>query len=179
MFFGTPHTGAKGAEFQAFLNNIGRIFVPGNSQILNLLNRDSDHLRFLTELYAPIARDFKTIFFYEEFKTPLFNGVSIMVRCFGCCMYYSSHSQYMQIVPKDSAVVLGVAGSDAIALHKHHIDLVKFSSKDQDFETVVNHIGIMMEGAIPKIDDNWKHEITMKSEYLLKTSWQKLYIFDI
>ena len=82
MFFGTPHAGATGAEFQAILNNIGRIFIPGNSRILQLLNRDSDHLRYLTELYSPISSDFKTVFFFEEYSTPLFKGVSVMVCAF-------------------------------------------------------------------------------------------------
>jgi hypothetical protein len=81
VFFGTPHAGANGAEFQAVLNNIARIFVPGNSKILQLLKRDSDYLRYLTELYSPISSHFKTIFFYEEFKTPLFKGASVMVKC--------------------------------------------------------------------------------------------------
>ena len=80
MFFGTPHAGANGAEFRARLNDIARILVPGNSEILQLLNRDSHHLRYLTELYSPISPDFKIIFFFEEYKTPLF-GASIMVRC--------------------------------------------------------------------------------------------------
>ena len=91
VFFGTPHAGANGAEFQAVLNNIGRIFLSGNSGILQLLRRDSDHLRYLTELYSPISSHFKTVFFYEEFNTPLFKGASIMVSaCIDlqvCCLH--------------------------------------------------------------------------------------------
>ena len=80
MFFGTPHTGANGAEFQAALTNICRIFVSGNSKLLQTLTRDSDHLRLLSELYLPISQDFKTVFFYEEYKTPLIGGMSMMVK---------------------------------------------------------------------------------------------------
>jgi len=105
VFFGTPHAGANGAEFQEVLNNIARRFVPGNSRILQLLKRDSDYLRYLTDLYSPISSHFKTVFFYEEFNTPLFGGVSTMM------------------VPRTSAVVPGATNSVAIALHKHHIDL--------------------------------------------------------
>jgi len=82
MFFGTPHAGATGAEFRAILNNIGHIFIPGNSRILWLLSRDSDHLRYLTELYSPISSHFKTVFFFEEYGTPLLKGGSVMVKCF-------------------------------------------------------------------------------------------------
>ena len=63
--------GANGAEFQAALTNICHIFVSGNSKLLQTLTRDSDHLRLLSELYLPISQDFKTVFFYEEYKTPL------------------------------------------------------------------------------------------------------------
>jgi hypothetical protein len=80
MFFGTPHTGANGAEFQAALTNICRIFVSGSSKLLQTLTRDSDHLRLLSELYLPISQDFKTVFFYEEYKTPSIGGMSMMVK---------------------------------------------------------------------------------------------------
>ena len=80
MFFGTPHMGANGAEFQAAFTNICCIFVPGNSKLLRTLTRDSDHLRLLSELYLPISQDVKTVFFYEEYKTPLIGGMSRMVK---------------------------------------------------------------------------------------------------
>jgi hypothetical protein len=72
--------GANGAEFQAALTNICSIFVSGNNKLLQTLTRDSDHLRLLSELYLPISRDFKTVFFYEEYKTPLIGGISKMVK---------------------------------------------------------------------------------------------------
>ena len=72
--------GANGAEFQAALTNICHIFVFGNSKLLRTLTRDSDHLRLISELYLPISQDFKTVFFYEEYKTPLIGGISMMVK---------------------------------------------------------------------------------------------------
>jgi hypothetical protein len=79
-FFGTPHAGASNAEFQRVINNIGRIFLSGNSTILQLLRRDSEYLRYLSELYSPISSHFNTIVFYEEFNTPLLKGASTMVK---------------------------------------------------------------------------------------------------
>jgi hypothetical protein len=79
MFFGTPHAGANGAQFQAALTNICRIFVPGNSESLRHLSPASSHLQYLSELYVPISQDFKTIFFHEAYKTPLIGGMSMMV----------------------------------------------------------------------------------------------------
>jgi len=37
-------------------------------------------MRLLSELYLPISQDFKTVFFYEEYKTPLIGGMSRMVK---------------------------------------------------------------------------------------------------
>jgi len=89
MFFGTPHIGASGAEFQAALTNICRVFVSGSSKLLRTLVQDSDHLRLLNELYLPISQDFKTVFFYEEYKTPLIGGMSKMVNFFlYCCIIF-------------------------------------------------------------------------------------------
>jgi hypothetical protein len=82
VFFGTPHACATSGEFQKILNNIGRIFISGNSTVLQLLRRDSEYLRYLTELYSPISSHFRTIVFYEEFNTPLSKGASLMVRYF-------------------------------------------------------------------------------------------------
>ena len=80
MFFGTPHMGINGVEFQAALTNICRIFVSGNSKLLRTLTRDSDQLRILSDLYTPIARDIKTVIFYEEYETPLVGKMSMMVK---------------------------------------------------------------------------------------------------
>jgi len=145
MFFGTPHIGANGVEFQAALTNICRIFVSGNSKLLGHLTRDSDHLRFLSELYLPISQDFKTIFIYEEYKTPLVGGMSIL------------------IVPAASAVVPGTIDADAIPLHKHHINMVKFSSaNDLAFQTVLSCITSMVQVAVLKVNHNWERGIEIK-----------------
>jgi hypothetical protein len=86
VFFGTPHGGANGAEFQGALMNICRIFVSSNNKLLRTVAQDSDHLRLLSELYLPITQDFKTVFFYEEYKTPLVGGISMMVMLKLCCL---------------------------------------------------------------------------------------------
>jgi hypothetical protein len=95
MFFGTPHAGATGAEFQTIMTNIGRIFVPANSGILSLLRRDSDHLRSLTGQYSPISSHFKNVFFFEEYKTPLFGGASIMVECFHFTVFLACLNKFV------------------------------------------------------------------------------------
>ena len=56
-------------------------------------------------------------------------------------------------------MVPGAARTDAIALHKDHVDLVKFSSSDDHgFQVVVHQIDVMMEDAALKIKNNWDCE---------------------
>ena len=78
-----------------------------------------------------------------------------------CCL----HKLELQIVPKMSAVVPGAVDTVAIALHKHHIDLVKYSSEqDGAFETVSDQLGVMIESAPQKVTVSWQHEMKMKSK---------------
>jgi len=145
MFFGTPHTGVNGAEFQAALTNICCIFVSGNSKLLRTLTRDSDQLRILSDLYTPIARDIKTVIFYEEYETPLIGKMSMM------------------IVPAALAVIPGAENVEALPLHKHHIDMVKYSSADDlAFQTVVTWIKSMAQVAVSKVHSSWQQEIRMR-----------------
>jgi hypothetical protein len=100
MFFGTPHMGVNGAEFQAALTNICRIFVSGNSKLLRTLTRDSDQLRVLSDLYTPIARDIKTVIFYEEYETPLIGNMSMMVKFLlhhPICLFTDTARLYLQL----------------------------------------------------------------------------------
>ena len=63
-------------------------------------------------------------------------------------------------------MVPGAASTDAIALHKDHIDLVKFaSSDDHGFQVVVHQIDVMVEGTALKVKSNWDCD-PMNSEHL-------------
>ena len=71
-------------------------------------------------------------------------------------------------------MVPGVADSITIPLHKHHLNLVKFSStRDQAFDIVADQIDIMMKFTMQKIGHNWEHEIALKSKLLSLDSGHK------
>lgn len=70
----------------------------------------------------------------------------------------------MQIVPKSSAVVPGTLDAEAIEIRKSHIAMVKFQKcSEDDFQTVVGHLGLMTEKAREKITSNWLHWDEIKS----------------
>ena len=57
-------------------------------------------------------------------------------------------------------MVPGLVNTDAIALHKHHIDLIKFTSRDDHaFQIVVDQINVMVRNATLKIKSNWDYDL--------------------
>ncbi len=62
------------------------------------------------------------------------------------------------------AVIPGAVDAGALPLHKHHIDMVKYSSVDDlAFRTVVTHIKSMAEVAVSEVHSNWQQETRMRS----------------
>ena len=61
------------------------------------------------------------------------------------------------------AVIPGAENVDALPLHKHHIDMVKYTSaEDLAFQTVVTWIKSMAQVAVSKVHSNWQQEIRMR-----------------
>ena len=62
------------------------------------------------------------------------------------------------------AVIPGAVDANALPLHKHHIDMVKYSSVDDlAFWTVITHIKSMAEVAVSEVHSNWQQEFGMRS----------------
>ena len=62
------------------------------------------------------------------------------------------------------AVIPGAVDADALPLHKHHMDMVKYSSaNDLAFQTVLSHIKCVAQVAVSEVHNNWQQEIRMRS----------------
>ena len=65
----------------------------------------------------------------------------------------------MQVVPKASAVVPGMADAEPIVIHADHINMVKFAAKEENgYRTVSGHIRIMAQSAGEVISSRWDEE---------------------
>ncbi|KAF2185388.1 hypothetical protein K469DRAFT_688164 [Zopfia rhizophila CBS 207.26] len=63
------------------------------------------------------------------------------------------------VVPRASAVVLGAADAEPIAIHANHIHMVKFGSKsDTGYKTVSSHLQLMAVNAGDVIGLRWVME---------------------
>jgi hypothetical protein len=140
MFMGTPHQGGEGVAWGKRLVGIASIFVKTNDRLLNVLERDSEALQQQLGQYTPISSDFETKFAFETKATPLALGNSILV------------------VPKASAVVPGQVDAEPIAIMDNHVNMVKFSSQNDEFKRVAGHLKLMADKAPEKVQGNWLTE---------------------
>jgi hypothetical protein len=64
------------------------------------------------------------------------------------------------VVPKASAVVPGAADAEQIMIHADHKEMVKFESKENNgYETVSDHLTIMIASAGSVISLRWEQEV--------------------
>ncbi|MCJ1346709.1 hypothetical protein MMC31_004927 [Peltigera leucophlebia] len=121
------------------------IFVTTNNGILQHLERDSEWLQQQLGQYAPISRDFVTKFAYEMLPTPIALGKKKM------------------IVPRPSAIVPGAADAESIAIPADHLNMVKFSSReDGGYEKVSEHLWLLAEKAPDAISARWAEQDKIK-----------------
>lgn len=65
----------------------------------------------------------------------------------------------VQVVPRASAVVPGMTDAEPIAIHADHINMVKFSSKeDGGYKTVIGQLRLMAQDAKDKVAARWEVE---------------------
>jgi hypothetical protein len=140
MFMGTPHQGGEDVAWGKRLVNVASIFVKTNDKLLNILDRDSEILQQQLGHYNSISGDFETKFAFETKATPLALGKAMI------------------IVPKSSAVVPGQVDAEPIAIKDHHINMVKFATRSNEFKTVAGHLKLMVEKAPTKVEKNWLTE---------------------
>lgn len=75
MFFGTPHDGSDIATLASYCRRFISAVVPSkvcdtNGQLLDALKPGSETLRNITDMFAPLVKNFR-IFFWEQGKTDL------------------------------------------------------------------------------------------------------------
>lgn len=69
----------------------------------------------------------------------------------------------MQIVPQASAIVPGAADAESVAIPADHLNMVKFTSReDGGYEKVSGHLQILAENAPDAIIARWKEQDTTR-----------------
>lgn len=61
------------------------------------------------------------------------------------------------MVPQASAIVPGAADAESVAIHANHLDMVKFTScEDEGYKKVSGHLQILAGDAPDAIGARWK-----------------------
>ncbi|KAI0424659.1 ribonuclease-like protein p/mrp subunit [Xylaria sp. FL1042] len=76
LFFGTPHQGSGTANLATFVQRIIDVLLPSKlvdsqAQLLDALKEGSEVLQEITDNFAPLMRDLRIYFFWEQQKTDL------------------------------------------------------------------------------------------------------------
>ncbi|KAF8514539.1 hypothetical protein BU17DRAFT_94396 [Hysterangium stoloniferum] len=138
IFLGTPHQGAKTADFGGCILDIISIHSKTNKIVVKQLRPHSEQLQVQLPQYNAISEKYDTKFFYEALPTYLHNGTRV-------------------VVPKHSAVVPGAVNAEPISLQKDHTNLVRFlSAYDEDFRTVSQVLSQMAKKSPAIISRCWR-----------------------
>ncbi|KAG8825902.1 hypothetical protein FRC17_008465, partial [Serendipita sp. 399] len=141
LFFGTPHGGANGIELAEWMRRLVSIYMSTNNTILKELNRDSSTLEEIQALYLQSSDRIDTIFFYEEYPTPIVGGLA------------------KRIVPRHLAIIPGDSKGRVVVLHADHCTIVKYSvHEDENYRKVVDYLHELVNSGPAKIRDNWSRE---------------------
>ena len=74
LFLGTPHNGSNKAKLASAGRRMIDAMVPSKvwdteGQLLDALNEGSEVLQNITDLFAPLMKNFRIYFFWEQEKT--------------------------------------------------------------------------------------------------------------
>lgn len=150
---GTPHQGGSGVNFGELMIKVASIFVKADDKILKHLERDSEWLQQQLSQYGPITKDFVTKFAYETYPTPIALGRTMMVSK---AILSLSDTDQVQVVPHASAIIPGVADAEPVAILADHLNMVKFTSReDGGYEKVSGHLMLLAQDAPGAIEARW------------------------
>lgn len=63
------------------------------------------------------------------------------------------------MVPKSSAIIPGMPDAEAVAIQADHINMVKFTSRENDgYEKISGHLKLLAQEAPGAIDVRWAEE---------------------
>ncbi|KAG8809604.1 hypothetical protein FRC17_003367 [Serendipita sp. 399] len=103
-----------------------------SDKVLRDLKRGSSTLEELQTYYLAASEGINSVFFYEEYETPIVGGLTRM------------------IVPRHLAIINGDKRAKVVALHADHCQIVKFSGKDdENYRTVAHYIKEFLQRGPP------------------------------
>ncbi|KAI0502713.1 ribonuclease-like protein p/mrp subunit [Xylaria bambusicola] len=144
LFFGTPHQGSRKANLLTPAQRIIDILLPSRildteAQLLNALKEGSEILQEITDNFAPLMKDFRVYFFWEQEKTDL-----------GFKLDY--------IVSESSAAPI-IDNTDRAGIRADHRSMCRFTSRNAPGYTLVASSLLRYARDAPQtISRRWRNE---------------------
>jgi hypothetical protein len=148
LFFGTPHNGTDKANwimtphFKASQNLTGN---HEESQLLSVVEKDSEALQMITDQFAPLMKQFHIFFFWEQVPTDFGNRTAFVVE--------------------ESSAAPMIDNTERSGIPATHAKMVKFAGpSDSSYRTVIEALARYCREAPPIIARRWKQAIELLSK---------------
>ncbi|KAI0904415.1 ribonuclease-like protein p/mrp subunit [Ustulina deusta] len=147
LFFGTPHQGSGTANLVTFAQRIIDVLIPSKlvdtqAQLLDALREGSEVLQEITDNFAPLMKDLRIYFFWEQEKTDL-----------GYKLDY--------VVSESSAAPI-LDNTDRAGLRADHRNMCRFTSRNAPgYNLVASSLLRYSRGAPQAISRKWRIEKEM------------------
>ncbi|CAG7853304.1 SubName: Full=Related to kinesin light chain {ECO:0000313/EMBL:CCA74635.1} [Serendipita indica DSM 11827] len=128
LFFGTPHSGVKGADLLEVLNRLLSVYMKTTNVILQHLKENSPELENIQGLYISASEKIHTVFFYEI--VPRHSAILAGDRQATEEGLYADHCEMVKFPDK------------------YH----------GDYKTVLSYLKQYIQGAIAAVTDQWSAE---------------------
>ena len=85
LFFGTPHNGSSKANLASIGNRMISALTPSKvvdaeNHLIDALNQGSEVLQNITDMFAPLMKNFRIYFFWEQEKTNLGTTMAYVLK---------------------------------------------------------------------------------------------------
>jgi hypothetical protein len=130
LFLGTPHNGSSKAGLASVGSRMISALTPSkvldtDSQLADALHEGSEVLQNITDMFAPLTKNFRIYFFWEQEKTNLGTTLSYVWKQISLLWCSSDMNQ---IVEENSAAPI-LDNTERAGLPYSHSGMIKFESR--------------------------------------------------
>jgi len=132
MFFGTPHNGTDKSNWLVPMSHEGVATKFRESELLSVIEKDSETLQQITEEFAPLMKQFHIFFFWEELE--------------------STFGEWAGFVVEEYSAAPMLDDTERAGIHATHSQMVKFfDTSSSSFRTVIEALARYCRMAPPII----------------------------
>ena len=164
LFLGTPHDGSNKAKLASTGRRMIGALVPSKvvdteGQLLDALQEGSEVLQNITDMFAPLMKDFHIFFFWEQEKTNM--GVTQDYVRPPSVRLETFDADTWQVVEESSAAPI-LDDTERAGLPYDHRNMCKFESRTSTgYRLVVAALIRYSKEAPEVISRRWEHAIDM------------------